>query len=48
LIDYELPPPWLHELDDPMDEHGYVHVSQRPGLGMNINFDFIQAHQLGA
>ncbi len=25
-----------------MDEQGYVHVSPRPGLGMDINFDFIR------
>ena len=42
LVDYEAPPPWLHERVDPMDEQGYVHVSERPGLGMSLNFEFIR------
>jgi hypothetical protein len=25
-----------------MDSEGYVHVSDKPGLGMNINFDYIR------
>jgi L-alanine-DL-glutamate epimerase-like enolase superfamily enzyme len=47
FLDYEQPPPWLNELVDPMDEEGYVHVSQKPGLGMNINFDYIEEHKVG-
>jgi L-alanine-DL-glutamate epimerase-like enolase superfamily enzyme len=46
FVDYEAPPPWLHELVDPMDEEGNVHVSQKPGLGMEINFDFIREHRV--
>ncbi|HEY64368.1 MAG TPA: enolase [Caldilineae bacterium] len=46
FLDYEEPPPWLHEIVDPMDDEGYVHVSQRPGLGLNINFDYIEAHTI--
>jgi L-alanine-DL-glutamate epimerase-like enolase superfamily enzyme len=42
FVDYERPPEWLHELADPMDEQGFVRASQRPGLGMNINFDYIE------
>jgi L-alanine-DL-glutamate epimerase-like enolase superfamily enzyme len=44
FIDYEQPAPWLNKLNDPMDEEGYVYVSQEPGLGMDINFDYIRAH----
>ena len=44
FLDYEQPPPWLREIADPMDEQGYVHVSQRPGLGMAIDFDYIGDH----
>ena len=44
FIDYEEPPPWLNTLPDPMDDQGYVHVSQDPGLGWDINFDYINAH----
>jgi L-alanine-DL-glutamate epimerase-like enolase superfamily enzyme len=44
FLDYDQPPPWLHELTDPLDDHGYVHVSQKPGLGQEINFDYIREH----
>lgn len=42
FIDYETPPPWLNALPDPMDDEGFVHVSQAPGLGLDINFDYIR------
>ncbi len=42
FIDWEKPQPWLNKLPDPMDEQGFVHVSPDPGLGMDINFDFIR------
>ncbi|MDQ5853775.1 MAG: enolase, partial [Chloroflexota bacterium] len=29
FLDYEQPQPWLNELVDPMDDEGYVHVSQK-------------------
>ncbi len=48
FLDYEEPPPWLNKLVDPMDDEGYVHVSQEPGLGLDINFDHIQGNLLGA
>ncbi len=44
FVDYEQPSPWLNALEDPMDDEGYVHVSQLPGLGQDINFEYIQAH----
>ncbi len=46
FLDYEQPPPWLNELPDPMDDQGYVHVSQRPGLGLDINFEYVQEHRI--
>jgi len=46
FLDYEAPAPWLNALADPMDEEGYVRVSQRPGLGWDINLDYIRAHAL--
>jgi L-alanine-DL-glutamate epimerase-like enolase superfamily enzyme len=46
LIDYEQPPPWLNRLVDPMDDQGYVHVCQDPGLGWDISFDYIEANLL--
>ena len=45
FLDYEQPEPWLNEIVDPMDEQGYVHVSGRPGLGLDINWDYIRANQ---
>jgi L-alanine-DL-glutamate epimerase-like enolase superfamily enzyme len=44
LVEYEQPKPWLNSIDDPMDAEGYVHVSQQPGLGQDINFDYIEAN----
>jgi hypothetical protein len=29
-----------------MDDQGFVHVSQRPGLGLDVNFDYIRDHAL--
>jgi L-alanine-DL-glutamate epimerase-like enolase superfamily enzyme len=48
FLDHDQPPPWLNEIADPMDDEGYVHVSQRPGLGLDINFDYIRDHALSA
>ncbi len=42
FVDYEDPPPWLDKLTDPMDDDGFVHISQEPGLGQEINFGYIQ------
>jgi len=46
LVDYEQPAPWLNAIADPMDDEGYVHVSQQPGLGLDINFEYIQEHRV--
>jgi L-alanine-DL-glutamate epimerase-like enolase superfamily enzyme len=48
LVDYDAPPAWLNDSVDPMDREGYVHVSQKPGLGMDINFDYIRANRVGS
>jgi L-alanine-DL-glutamate epimerase-like enolase superfamily enzyme len=48
FLDYDQPPPWLHELSDPLDDQGNVHVSQKPGLGQEINFDYIREHLIKA
>ena len=44
FVDYEKPKPWLKTLEDPMDQDGYVSVSQKPGLGQEIDFDYIKAN----
>jgi L-alanine-DL-glutamate epimerase-like enolase superfamily enzyme len=45
-IDYETPPPYLEELGDPMDEQGYVHLPQAPGMGYRIKWDYIEEHRV--
>jgi L-alanine-DL-glutamate epimerase-like enolase superfamily enzyme len=44
FIDYDATPAWLNELPDPMDDEGFVHVSEKPGLGLDINFDYINSN----
>jgi L-alanine-DL-glutamate epimerase-like enolase superfamily enzyme len=46
FVDYDVPPPWLNELVDPMDDEGFVHISPEPGLGYNINWDYINSHRV--
>jgi L-alanine-DL-glutamate epimerase-like enolase superfamily enzyme len=48
FVDYDAPPAWLNESVDPMDAEGYVHVSNKPGLGLDINFDYIRDHLVPA
>jgi L-alanine-DL-glutamate epimerase-like enolase superfamily enzyme len=42
MLDYEAQTPWLREIADPLDAEGYVHVSQRPGLGHDVDWDYIR------
>ncbi len=37
---------YLKTLADPMDEDGYVHLSDRPGLGEEIDFDHIENNRV--
>ncbi|WP_457809387.1 mandelate racemase family protein [Kushneria sp. EE4] len=41
FLDYNKPAAYLNSIVDPIDREGYVTVSQRPGLGEDINFDYI-------
>jgi len=43
--DYETPPPYLEAICDPMDEEGYVHLPQEPGMGYRIDWDYIEKHR---
>ncbi len=45
-IDYETPPPYLHALGDRMDADGYVQLPQDPGMGYQINWDYIEENRL--
>ena len=44
FLDYDEVPAYLNSLSDPMDGEGFVHLSQKPGLGDDINFEYIAAH----
>jgi L-alanine-DL-glutamate epimerase-like enolase superfamily enzyme len=46
FIDYDATPAWLNAPVDPMDNQGNVHVSQLPGLGMDLNVDYIRDNLL--
>lgn len=44
FLDYDEVPEYLNSQPDPMDEDGFVHLSQEPGLGEDINFAYIEQH----
>lgn len=46
FLEYDDVPAYLHSLCDPMDQDGYVHLPQRPGLGEDIDFNYIEGHLL--
>jgi L-alanine-DL-glutamate epimerase-like enolase superfamily enzyme len=46
FLDYEQQSPWLNKIDDPLDSEGYVHISTLPGLGQDINWDYIREHTI--
>ncbi len=41
FIEYDRVPQYLNALVDPMDDEGFVHISQKPGIGHDINLDYI-------
>jgi L-alanine-DL-glutamate epimerase-like enolase superfamily enzyme len=45
-VDYETPPPYLAAIGDPMDEEGYVHLSQEPGMGYQLVWDYIEENRI--
>lgn len=47
FIDYDQPGPHLKRIDDEMDRDGYVHFRDVPGLGQDINEDYIEANRVG-
>lgn len=44
FLDYDEVPEYLHARADAMDDEGFVHMPQLPGLGDDINFDYIDAN----
>jgi L-alanine-DL-glutamate epimerase-like enolase superfamily enzyme len=41
-LDYDAQTPWLKDIVDAVDSEGYVHISQKPGLGEEIDWDFVR------
>lgn len=46
FLDYDTTPPWLNSPIDFMDGEGFMHVPERPGLGYDINWDYIKENKL--
>ena len=46
-VDYETPPPYLEDLCDPLDAHGFVHLPQEPGMGYKLRWDYIEENRIG-
>lgn len=44
--DYEKPPFYLKEICDPMDGEGNVLVPQKPGLGFELDWDYIEDNRV--
>lgn len=44
--DYEAATPWLTDILDPLDDDGYVHVSDDSGLGYSFDWDFVEANRV--
>lgn len=45
-VDCETPPPYLESVGDVLDEHGYVHLPQDPGMGYRIVWDYINDNRI--
>jgi len=44
FIDYDKPKEYQNRIDDEMDADGYVHCRDEPGLGQDLNMDYIDAN----
>jgi L-alanine-DL-glutamate epimerase-like enolase superfamily enzyme len=44
--DYESARPWLKSRVDGIDDEGYVHLPQAPGLGLDIDWDFVNENRI--
>lgn len=45
-LDDALAAPYLNSIPDPLDDEGNVIVSQQPGLGLDLNWDYIQENRI--
>jgi L-alanine-DL-glutamate epimerase-like enolase superfamily enzyme len=46
LVDHSARTPWLAALEDPIDADGFVSIPSTPGVGWEIDWDFITANEL--
>jgi L-alanine-DL-glutamate epimerase-like enolase superfamily enzyme len=44
FIDYDIPKEYQNRIDDEMDAEGYVHARPEPGLGQDLNLEYIEAN----
>lgn len=44
FIDYDEPKEYQNRIDDEMDNEGYVHCRDEPGLGQDLNLEYIEAN----
>lgn len=44
FIDYDEPKEYQNRIDDEMDAEGYVHGREDPGLGQDLNWDYIEGN----
>ena len=44
FIDYDEVPGYLNSIIDPMDSDGNIPMPDKPGLGEDINFEYIDEH----
>lgn len=48
FIDYDKPKEYQNRIDDEMDSDGYVHGRDMPGLGQDLNTDYIEGNLVNA
>lgn len=46
FYDFEGSQPWFNTRVDAIDSEGNIHLPQTPGLGLDINWDYINGHRL--
>jgi L-alanine-DL-glutamate epimerase-like enolase superfamily enzyme len=47
FLDYEKPLQFENRIDDEMDDDGYVHLRNEPGIGQDLNLDYINDNLKG-
>ena len=45
-VDYDAPHPYLNNICDLIDADGYVHMPKGPGMGYDINWDYINGNEM--